>query len=149
MARENDWIAVTIKNKKTGDSIAESAGPAEVPVAAEATSSTHTQYRPIVTGVAQNARSGESITPAAAKIIPAANVITPNSRMTGWPRNATIATAAGRLSCSFGPRRRWSRAAGRVEPVVSGQAAHFHTLDTLLAFMAQVLATDGAHAVRG
>ena len=38
---------------------------------------------------------------------------------------------------------------GRVEHVVSGQATHFHTLDTLLAFMAQVLATDGAHAVRG
>ena len=30
---------------------------------------------------------------------------------------------------------------GRVEHVVSGQAAHFHTLDELLAFMARVLAT--------
>lgn len=29
---------------------------------------------------------------------------------------------------------------GRVEHVLSGQAAHFHTLDELLAFMARVLA---------
>jgi hypothetical protein len=29
--------------------------------------------------------------------------------------------------------------AGRVEHVLSGQAAHFHTLDELLAFMARVL----------
>ena len=28
---------------------------------------------------------------------------------------------------------------GRVEHVLSGQAAHFHTLDELLAFMARVL----------
>jgi hypothetical protein len=30
--------------------------------------------------------------------------------------------------------------AGRVEHVLSGQATHFHTLEELLAFMAQVLA---------
>jgi hypothetical protein len=41
---------------------------------------------------------------------------------------ATAAVAQGQL-------------AGRVEHVVSGQAAHFHTLDELLAFMARVLAT--------
>lgn len=32
------------------------------------------------------------------------------------------------------------RVMGRVEHVVSGQAAHFHTLEELLAFMARVLA---------
>jgi hypothetical protein len=31
------------------------------------------------------------------------------------------------------------RFVGRVEPVVSGQAAHFHTVDELLAFMVRVL----------
>jgi hypothetical protein len=41
---------------------------------------------------------------------------------------ATVVVAQGHL-------------AGRVEHVVSGQAAHFHTLDELLAFMARVLAT--------
>jgi hypothetical protein len=41
---------------------------------------------------------------------------------------ATAAVAQGHL-------------AGRVEHVISGQATHFHTLDELLAFMAQVLAT--------
>ena len=42
--------------------------------------------------------------------------------------HATAAVAQGHL-------------AGRVEHVVSGQAAHFHTLAELLAFMARVLAT--------
>ena len=42
--------------------------------------------------------------------------------------HATAAVAQGQL-------------AGRVEHVVSGQAAHFHTLDELLAFMARVLTT--------
>ena len=35
------------------------------------------------------------------------------------------------------------RVSGRVEHVVSGQAAHFCTLDGLLAFMARVLADRG------
>jgi hypothetical protein len=34
-----------------------------------------------------------------------------------------------------------SQLSGRVEHVLSGQAAHFDTLDELLAFMARVLAT--------
>jgi hypothetical protein len=34
------------------------------------------------------------------------------------------------------------RLTGRVEHVVSGQAIQFHSLDDLLAFMAQVLATQ-------
>jgi hypothetical protein len=33
------------------------------------------------------------------------------------------------------------RAAGRVEHIASGQAAHFASLEELLAFMARVLAT--------
>jgi len=41
--------------------------------------------------------------------------------------HATAAVAQGQLS-------------GRVEHVLSGQAAHFHTLNELLAFMAWVLA---------
>jgi len=41
--------------------------------------------------------------------------------------HATAAVAPGHLE-------------GRVEHVLSGQAAHFHTLDELLAFMARVLA---------
>ena len=41
--------------------------------------------------------------------------------------HATAVVAQGQLS-------------GRVEHVLSGQAAHFQTLDELLAFMAQVLA---------
>ena len=40
--------------------------------------------------------------------------------------HATAAVAQGQLS-------------GRVEHVLSGQAAHFHTLDELLAFIARVL----------
>jgi hypothetical protein len=35
--------------------------------------------------------------------------------------------------------------AGRVEHVVSGQATDFTSLETLLAFMAQVLRTERAH----
>jgi hypothetical protein len=42
--------------------------------------------------------------------------------------HATAVVAQGQLS-------------GRVEHVLSGQAAHFQTLDELLAFMARVLAT--------
>ena len=42
--------------------------------------------------------------------------------------HATAAVAQGQLT-------------GRVEHVVSGQAAHFHTLDEMLTFMARVLAT--------
>jgi hypothetical protein len=42
--------------------------------------------------------------------------------------HATAVVAQGQLS-------------GRVEHVQSSQAAHFHTLDELLAFMARVLAT--------
>jgi hypothetical protein len=34
-----------------------------------------------------------------------------------------------------------SRLVGRIEHVVSGQALHFHTLEELLTFMAQVLTT--------
>ena len=41
--------------------------------------------------------------------------------------HATAAVAQGQLS-------------GRVEHVLSGQVAHFHTLDELLAFIARVLA---------
>ena len=41
--------------------------------------------------------------------------------------HATAAVAQGQLS-------------GRVEHVLSGQGAHFHTLDELLAFIARVLA---------
>ena len=42
--------------------------------------------------------------------------------------HATAVVAQGQLS-------------GRVEHVLSGQAAHFQTVDELLAFMARVLAT--------
>jgi hypothetical protein len=37
----------------------------------------------------------------------------------------------------------------RVEHVVSGQATHFDTLDTLLTFLAQVLTTEGSRAACG
>ncbi len=37
------------------------------------------------------------------------------------------------------------RMAGRIEHVVSGRARHFHSLETLLAFIAQVL-RDGRQA---
>ena len=41
------------------------------------------------------------------------------------------------------------RFAGRVEPVVSGQATHFHSLEELLAFIARVLADVRAESAEG
>lgn len=38
------------------------------------------------------------------------------------------------------------RCAGRVEHVVSGQAAHFHSLEELLAFIARVLTSASTNA---
>jgi hypothetical protein len=46
--------------------------------------------------------------------------------------HATAAVAQGQLS-------------GRVEHVLSGQMAHFRSLDELLAFMARVIGVGGHH----
>ena len=58
---------------------------------------------------------------------PATNKPLPVQRAFVVQLHATAAVAQGQL-------------AGRVEHVLSGQATHFHTLEELLAFMAQVLA---------
>ena len=58
---------------------------------------------------------------------PAVNRPLPVQRAFVVQLHATAAVAQGQLT-------------GRVEHVLSGQAAHFDTLDELLAFMARVLA---------
>ena len=58
---------------------------------------------------------------------PAADQPLPVHRAFVVQLHATAAVAQGQLS-------------GRVEHVLSGQVAHFHTLDELLAFIARVLA---------
>ena len=65
--------------------------------------------------------TGEPITPD-----PTADRPLPVQRAFVVQLHATAAVAQGQLS-------------GRVEHVLSGQVAHFHTLDELLAFIARVI----------